>query len=97
MFKRGKNIPVGMGEDGVSIVTSQSLATKDFTCEINPDTFLCNILGKIRMNVILSPGHLTKETGKLTCLQTSLKLTSLLLIGKSLQTIQMNTRYHLDK
>ena len=51
MFKGGENIPGDMGEDGVSVVASQSLATRDFTCEINPDLFPCNKARKIRMNV----------------------------------------------
>ena len=52
-----------MGEHGVSIVASQSLATQDFTCEINPDSFPYKKTEKIRTNVILRLGHLTKETG----------------------------------
>ena len=63
MFKGGKNIPGDMGEDGVSVVASQSLATWDFTCEINPDSFPCNKTRKIRMNLTLSLGHQTEETG----------------------------------
>ena len=81
MFKGGKNIPEDMGEDGVSVVASQSIAIQDFTCEINPALFPCNKTRKIRMNVTVSPGHRTKETGKLTSLQPRLKLMSLLVLG----------------
>ena len=81
MFKGGENIPGDMGEDGVSVVASQSPATQDFTCEINLDLFPCNKTRKIRMNVTLSPGHQSKEIGKLTSLQPKLKLTSLLVLG----------------
>ena len=73
----GENIPGDVGEDGVSVAASQSHATWGFTCEINPDLFPHNKMGKIGMNVTLSPGHLTKETGQLTSLQPRLKLTSL--------------------
>ena len=31
-----------MVKDGVSIATSQSLAIRDFTYKIDPDTFPCN-------------------------------------------------------
>ena len=61
----------------MSIVASQSLATQDFTCEMNPDLFPCNKTGKVRKNVTLSPKHLIEETGKLTSLQPSVKLLSL--------------------
>ena len=77
MFKGGENIPGDMEEDGVSVVASQSLATQDFTCEINRDLFLCNKTRKIKTNVTLNPRHQTKEIGKLTSLQPRLKLTSL--------------------
>ena len=80
MFKGGENIPGDMGEDGVSVVASQSLATQDFTCEINPDLFPCNKTGKTRMNVILSPGYLTEETGNSTSDQPRLKLMNILVL-----------------
>ena len=78
IFSGRENIPGDVGEDDVSIAASQSLATRDFTCEINPDLFPCNKTGKIGTNITLSPRHLTKETGKLTSLQPRLKLMSLL-------------------
>ena len=59
MFKGGKNIPEDIGEDSVSVVAFKSLATQDFTCEINPDLFPCNKERKIRKNVTLSPGYET--------------------------------------
>ena len=66
MFKGGEKISGDMGEDGVSVAPSQSLATRDFTCEINPDFIPCNKTEKIRTNVTLRPRYLTEETGKLT-------------------------------
>ena len=67
----------------MSVASSQSLATRDFTFEINPDPFTCNKAKKIRTNVTLSPRYQTKETGKLTCLQPRLKLASHLVLGKA--------------
>ena len=81
MFKGGKNTTGDMGEDDVSIAAFQSLATLNITCEINPDSFPCKKTRKIRTNIILNPRHLTKGTGKLTYLQPSVKLTSLLVLG----------------
>ena len=52
IFKGGENIPGDVGEDGVSVAASQSLATRDFPCETNQDSFPCNKTGKIRMNVM---------------------------------------------
>ena len=41
MFKGGKNTTGDIGEDDVFIAAFQSLATLNITCEINPDSFLC--------------------------------------------------------
>ena len=62
MFKGGKNILGDMEVDGVSIDASQSLAIQDFTREMNLGLFPINEIGKIRINVTLSPTHLTEET-----------------------------------
>ena len=48
MLKGRENIPGDIGEDDVSIAASQSLACRDFTCEINTDSFPCNKTRKIR-------------------------------------------------
>ena len=37
MFKGGKNIPGDIGEDGVSVAASKSLAIRDLNYEINLD------------------------------------------------------------
>ena len=72
----------------MSVVASQSLAIQDFTCEINPDSFSGNKTGKIRINVILSPGYLTEETGNSTSDQPRLKLMSLLVLWRGLYNHQ---------
>ena len=81
MFKGGENNLGDMGEDGVSIAASQSLANWDFTYEINLDLFPCNKKGKITPNVTLGPRHLTEKMGKSTSLEPRQKLTNLLVLG----------------
>ena len=49
-----------VGEGGVPVVASQSLATQDFTCELIPDSFLSPKTVKIGESKILSSGHLTR-------------------------------------
>ena len=89
MFKGGKNILRDMGEDGVSVADSQSLATQDFIHEINLDSFPYNKARKIRTNVTLSPRHQTEETGMLTSLQPRLKLKSPGLRGEASIIVSM--------
>ena len=49
-----------VGEGGVPVAASQSLATRDFTCELIPDSFLSPKTVKIGGSKILRSGHLTR-------------------------------------